>query len=72
MPMVPEIYTSVCDVRDVATAHVNALVLPDAVAHRHLIVSTRETTSFADWARMPRIQAEKLSSAHHSGTQYDH
>ncbi len=48
--MVPEIYTSVCDVRDVATAHVKALVLPDVVSNRHIIVSTVEASSFREWA----------------------
>jgi nucleoside-diphosphate-sugar epimerase len=50
MPMVPDVYISVCDVRDVATAHVKALTLPEAVSNRHIIVSTVEASSFRSWA----------------------
>jgi nucleoside-diphosphate-sugar epimerase len=50
MPVVPDIYMSVCDVRDVATAHVVALTLPEAVSNRHIIVSTFEASSFREWA----------------------
>jgi dihydroflavonol-4-reductase len=50
MPMVPDVNVAVCDVRDVATAHVNALTSPDAVSNRHIIVSTPDVSSFQSWA----------------------
>jgi hypothetical protein len=50
MPMVPDVYFPVCDVRDVATAHVKSLSSPEAVSNRHLIVSTVEASSFGSWA----------------------
>ncbi|KFM60178.1 putative uncharacterized oxidoreductase, partial [Stegodyphus mimosarum] len=37
MPMVPKANFSVCDVRDVATAHLKAMTLPNAADHRHII-----------------------------------
>jgi hypothetical protein len=30
MPMLPKLQLSICDVRDVATAHLKSLTLPDA------------------------------------------
>lgn len=39
MPMVPKVNFAVCDVRDVALAHVKAMTLADAADHRHLIIS---------------------------------
>lgn len=37
MPMVPKANFAVCDVRDVAVAHLKALTLPNAADHRHII-----------------------------------
>lgn len=37
MPMVPKANFAVCDVRDVALAHVKAMTLPNAANHRHII-----------------------------------
>ena len=39
MPMLPNIGFGVCDVRDVAKAHVNAMKLPEAAGHRHIVDS---------------------------------
>lgn len=39
-PAVAKIQFNITDVRDVATAHVKALTLPEAVGKRHLIVNT--------------------------------
>lgn len=52
MPMLPDIHFAACDVRDVALAHVKALTCPNAVNNRHVIVSTRDSSSFKDWALM--------------------
>lgn len=30
MPLLPKLYFTVCDVRDVAAAHVNAMSVPEA------------------------------------------
>lgn len=38
-PMVPHIYVSICDVRDVALAHLQAMIVPEAANNRYLIVS---------------------------------
>ncbi len=37
MPLLPKLNMNVVDVRDVAAAHVNALVVPEAVGHRHIV-----------------------------------
>lgn len=37
MPMVPKANFAVCDVRDVAMAHLKAITLPNAADHRHII-----------------------------------
>lgn len=37
MPMVPKANFAVCDVRDVALAHVKAMTLSNAADHRHII-----------------------------------
>lgn len=37
MPMVPKANFAVCDVRDVALAHLKAMTLPNAADHRHII-----------------------------------
>lgn len=39
MPMVPRIQMSICDVRDVALAHLHAMTIPEAGNNRHLINS---------------------------------
>lgn len=40
-----EFYCGHCDVRDVALAHIRAAFLPEAVGHRHLIVSEKNWIS---------------------------
>jgi dihydroflavonol-4-reductase len=45
-----DMYLEVCDVRDVALAHIKAMNTPEAASHRHIVVSTVEDTSFKDWA----------------------
>ncbi|KAK3751075.1 hypothetical protein RRG08_019284 [Elysia crispata] len=37
MPGLPHFYLNVCDVRDVATAHVECMNNPDAVGNRHIV-----------------------------------
>ncbi|GIY35260.1 cinnamoyl-CoA reductase 1 [Caerostris darwini] len=37
VPMVPKVNFAVCDVRDVALAHLKAMTLPNAADHRHII-----------------------------------
>lgn len=39
MPLIPRMHLCICDVKDVARAHVNALTAPDAANRRHLVVS---------------------------------
>jgi len=39
----PNVYMNVCDVRDVATAHLKALTVDAASGHRHIIVNERAT-----------------------------
>lgn len=39
VPAVAKLCMPICDVRDVATAHVKALTVPEAAGHRHVIVS---------------------------------
>jgi len=40
-PAVPKMHFSICDVRDVAQAHLKAMIIPEAAGHRH-IISSRE------------------------------
>jgi len=40
----PEVYLPICDVRDVAEAHLKALTLETAAGHRHIIASDEEVT----------------------------
>ena len=54
MPVVPNVSYMVCDVRDVATAHINALVIAEAKNNRHLISSLRENSALIDWANILR------------------
>ena len=48
--MLPDLYLIVCDVRDVAKAHVNALTEEEAVSNRHIIGSLVEPASLQEWA----------------------
>lgn len=50
--MLPDIYLPVCDVRDVALAHVRALKLPEAASHRHIITSNVESVSLKQIAKI--------------------
>ncbi|CAF1032353.1 unnamed protein product, partial [Brachionus calyciflorus] len=50
MPLIPDIYFPACDVRDVAKAHINAMLKSEADSQRHIIVSTVECTPLKDWA----------------------
>lgn len=50
MPMVPDIYAPVCDVRDVALAHIRAMTRKEAVSKRHIIVNNFNCSSFQSWA----------------------
>ncbi|KAK7090238.1 uncharacterized protein [Littorina saxatilis] len=40
MPACPKLNFAIVDVRDVATAHVKAMTLPEAAGNRHLVVNT--------------------------------
>jgi dihydroflavonol-4-reductase len=57
MPMLPNICIPSCDVRDVAQAHLKAMILPEAANNRHLIVSSYEK-SFKDWALILKSEFE--------------
>jgi nucleoside-diphosphate-sugar epimerase len=48
-PAIPELYTAVVDVRDVATAQIAAMEKPEAAGNRYLLVHN-ETTSFKEFA----------------------
>ncbi len=50
-----QFYCGHCDVRDVALAHIRAAFLPEAVGHRHIIVSE------AKWFSIKRV-ADILAS----------
>lgn len=50
IPFVPDIYAPVCDVRDVAQAHIRAMIKPEAISKRHIIVNSEECSSFKSWA----------------------
>jgi nucleoside-diphosphate-sugar epimerase len=47
-PMVPDVGLATCDVRDVARAHLAAMVLPEAKNHRHIVASSKQSVSFLD------------------------
>ncbi|RNA00909.1 NADPH-dependent aldehyde reductase ARI1-like isoform X1 [Brachionus plicatilis] len=49
-PILADILIPACDVRNVAQAHINAMMNPEADSQRHIIVSTVENTSMKDWA----------------------
>ncbi len=50
LPLLPDINFCTCDVRDVALAHIKAMILPDAVNNRHIIASTEECNSMQEFA----------------------
>jgi nucleoside-diphosphate-sugar epimerase len=50
MPILINMYLPVCDVRDVAKAHVNALTIAEAASNRHLILTYTETKPIKEWA----------------------
>jgi hypothetical protein len=50
MPVLPNLYIPSCDVRDVAKAHVNAMILDSAINNRHIIVNSVECYSLQDFA----------------------
>ena len=52
LPVVPDVTVTVCDVRDVATAHINALVIPEAKNNRHSIASLKDGSALIDWAKI--------------------
>ncbi|KFM58624.1 putative uncharacterized oxidoreductase, partial [Stegodyphus mimosarum] len=39
MPLIPRLYIAICDVRDVALAHLRAMIVPEAANHRHIVTS---------------------------------
>ncbi|XP_054707123.1 uncharacterized protein LOC129216928 [Uloborus diversus] len=39
MPLIPRLYISICDVRDVALAHLRAMIVPEAANKRHVVAS---------------------------------
>ncbi|XP_015915115.1 uncharacterized protein [Parasteatoda tepidariorum] len=39
MPLIPRLYLAICDVRDVAEAHLKAMIVPEAANQRHLVNS---------------------------------
>lgn len=49
---IPDLYYPTCDVRDVALAHVQAALLPEAINNRHLIVSSTEFIPMTQWAEI--------------------
>jgi len=50
LPLVPDIYAPVCDVRDVALAHIRAMNRPEANNKRHIIVNDVNCSAFQNWA----------------------
>ena len=49
IPMLPDSSYGTCDVRQVALAHIKAMVIPEAVNNRHIIVSSTTSSSFKDY-----------------------
>ncbi|GFY62196.1 putative uncharacterized oxidoreductase YDR541C [Trichonephila inaurata madagascariensis] len=39
MPLIPRMYIAICDVRDVARAHLQAMIVPEAANNRHIVNS---------------------------------
>jgi nucleoside-diphosphate-sugar epimerase len=50
MPLIPQVEFPVCDVRDVALAHIKAMSAPEAKDHRHIIVSVNVSVPLKKWA----------------------
>lgn len=50
LPVLADIYMPSCDVRDVARAHIQAIMKPEANSHRHIIVSNVECSSMKEFA----------------------
>ena len=50
--VVPNLHFPTCDVRDVALAHVRAAFVPEAVGHRHVIVSSQKMIPMQRWAEI--------------------
>ena len=48
--MLVDVSLPFCDVRDVALAHIRAMILPDAVNKRHIICSSKDLMTFKDVA----------------------
>ena len=70
IPVLPELYFGICDVRDVAKAHIKAMTVPEAAGHRHIIcngiMSVREIALVIEREfkpqgyNIPTIQAPKF------------
>ncbi|XP_076330726.1 uncharacterized protein LOC143236335 [Tachypleus tridentatus] len=43
IPLIPPVSFSLCDVRDVALAHIRAMTTPEAAGHRHLVANVNIT-----------------------------
>lgn len=50
LPLIPKFFVPFCDVRDVALAHLQAMIIPEAANNRHLIV-----TAHMWWEDIARI-----------------
>ena len=50
MPLLPNLSFPICDVRDVAEAHIKAITIPEAAGHRHII--DNETLWFYEIAKI--------------------
>ena len=50
MPLLPNMYFTTCDVRDVAKAHIQAMENADAAGNRHIIATTVEANSIKEYA----------------------
>jgi nucleoside-diphosphate-sugar epimerase len=54
LKVVPNMYFPMCDVRDVALAHLKAAFSNEAIGHRHIIISSRKTIPMRKWAEIMR------------------
>ena len=50
MPLLPDLYMPICDVRMVAKAHMQAMLLNEAQNQRHIVTSASECFSMKDIA----------------------
>jgi hypothetical protein len=50
VPLLPDLYMPICDVREVALAHMRAMQLDEAQNHRHIVTIGRECVSFKEIA----------------------